>query len=38
MNHLKYWLTFPFRLAVVFCCAVVLLLGIAILSVLNHEV
>ncbi len=38
MNHLKYWLTFPFRVAVVFFCALVLLFGIAILSVLNHEV
>ena len=36
--NIMYWVTFPLRLAVVFFCAVVLLLGIAILSVLNHEV
>lgn len=38
MDKIIYLLTLPIRLVVVCFCALVLVIGIAILSVLNHEV
>ena len=33
--NIMYWVTFPLRLAVVFCCAIVLMAGICTLAVID---